>query len=159
MRLSVFLQKSMASLFFGFRCFSAFAAFRCFSSFRLSFVRLREKDPPVNLMRPTPRYLASPGAAQRRHLAKAEWLSNLAKAKLLRTENRFTSAEDLTRPGPLARRIYHTLYRMDPQSTHSKNRVCFAKYTKKVEHRGAIRIYSPPNSRSTAPLRRPLCYF
>ena len=59
-----------------------------------SFFEASKKDPPGNLARPTCRYLASPGGAQRRHLAKAKWLSNLAKAKLLRTENWFTRTKD-----------------------------------------------------------------
>ncbi len=62
--------------------------------FLRSFLRLRKRDSPANLTRPAPRYLGSPGGAQRRHLAKAKWLSHLAKAKWLRTENWFTRTKD-----------------------------------------------------------------
>ncbi len=55
----------------------------------------------------------------------------------------------------LRRVIYYTLYRMDPQKTHYKIifSATFPKI-KKIENWGTNRIYSPPNSRSTAPLRR-----
>ena len=49
----------------------------------------------------------------------------------------------------LRRVIYYTLYRMDPQKAHYKN-MCFRKNVKD-QKMGEQRIYSPPNSRSTAP--------
>ena len=50
------------------------------------FSGLRKGGSPMNFGRATWWYLGSPGGPQRRHLAKAKWLSYLAKAKWLRTQ-------------------------------------------------------------------------
>ena len=52
----------------------------------------------------------------------------------------------------LRRVIYYTLYRMDPQNAHYK--ISFSPKMSNIEIWGKNRIYFPPNSRSTAPLRR-----
>ena len=55
----------------------------------------------------------------------------------------------------LCRAIYYTLYRMDPQKTYQKNSCCAKMST--IRKLGKMPYIFPPNSRSTAPLRRPLC--
>ncbi len=53
----------------------------------------------------------------------------------------------------LRRVIYYTLYRMDPQKTHYK--ISFSAKMSKIKNWGGKKTYIfPPNSRSTAPLRR-----
>ncbi len=51
----------------------------------------------------------------------------------------------------LRRVVYYLLYRTDPQKTHYKNS-CSANISQIKQHENA-RLYFPPNSRSTAPLR------
>ncbi len=48
--------------------------------------------------------------------------------------------------------MYYILYRMDPQKTHYKN--IFSAKMSTIENCFFSSINSPPNSRSTAPLRR-----
>ena len=78
---------------------------------------------------------------------------HLGAPKKVKLRQKHVSVKDIGKSSSrkLRRAIYYILYRMDPQKTHYKN--SFSAKISKIIFSENVRLYFPPNSRSTAPLR------